>query len=321
MDEWGQGAETGGGPMTRLQAGLAGVSGVHVTAYDADGAVDDAATAAVVDRIAAAGVHIIVSGGNTGEFFALSSTELQRVQHAAVRGNSGRSVLVGGIGRSLPEARQLAISAEELGFDALMIHHPSDPFASPDGIVGYVKRVADMTRLPIIPYIRSPVVGVKQLIELAGDRRVAGVKFAVPEIQTIATAVRETKGMAIRWVCGLAESWAPAFYAAGAAGFTSGLVNIWPQRSLAIHSALSGGDLAEARRLIDDIIPFEALRATQGNGANVTVVKEALNLLGRGVGPVRPPGASRLPRQDLDTLKDVLSRWGVLTRTDERVRA
>lgn len=47
---------------------LRGISGVHATAYDTDGEIDDALTAKIVERIAGAGVHNIVTGGNTGEF-------------------------------------------------------------------------------------------------------------------------------------------------------------------------------------------------------------------------------------------------------------
>ena len=54
----------------------------------------------------------------------------------------------------------------------------------------------------------------------------------------------------ITWTGGLAEVWAPTFYAVGARGFTSGLINIWPERSVAINTALEEGDYAAARRLI-----------------------------------------------------------------------
>ena len=40
---------------------------------------------------------------------------------------------------------------------------------------------------------------------------------------------------------GLAETWAPPLYAVGARGFTSGLINVWPAHSVAIHAALDAG--------------------------------------------------------------------------------
>src|SRR3546814_15352471 len=95
-----------------------------------------------------------------------------------------------------------------------------------------------------------------------------------------ADCVRATEDCAAVWVCGLAEGWAPAFYAAGARGFTSGLVNVDPERSLAIWRALDGGRFDEARALITPIAPFETLRTKHNTGANATVVKEALTLGG-----------------------------------------
>ena len=109
-------------------------------------------------------------------------------------------------------------------------------------------------------------------------------------------------------LCGLAEGWAPAFYAMGARGFTSGLVNVFPERSHAIHRALEAGDYAKARDLIDGIAGFEAMRTKYLNGANVTVVKEALGMLGADVGPVRLPGVETLDEAERKNLREILER-------------
>jgi 4-hydroxy-tetrahydrodipicolinate synthase len=94
----------------------------------------------------------------------------------------------------------------------------------------------------------------------------------------------------------------------GARGFTSGLVNVFPERSHAIHKALESGDYATARTLIDEIAPFEALRTKYNNGANVTVVKEALGMLGTDVGPVRVPGVVELNAAEREILREVVDR-------------
>jgi 4-hydroxy-tetrahydrodipicolinate synthase len=94
----------------------------------------------------------------------------------------------------------------------------------------------------------------------------------------------------------------------GARGFTSGLVNVFPERSHAIHRALEAGNYAEARRLIDGIAGFEALRTKYNNGANVTVVKEALGMLGTDVGPVRIPGVVALNETERTTLRGIVNR-------------
>lgn len=95
----------------------------------------------------------------------------------------------------------------------------------------------------------------------------------------------------IIWVCGLAEIWAPTLYAVGARGFTSGLINVWPERSMAIHAALEIGDYAGANTLIAGMKAFEDIRAEEMNGTNVTGVKAALLALGQDCGPTRAPSA------------------------------
>jgi 4-hydroxy-tetrahydrodipicolinate synthase len=94
----------------------------------------------------------------------------------------------------------------------------------------------------------------------------------------------------------------------GARGFTSGLVNVFPERSHAIHRALEAGNYAVARNLIDGIAGFELLRTKYNNGANVTVVKEALGMLGSDVGPVRVPGVVALNDEERSILREIVDR-------------
>eukprot|EP01042_Synura_sphagnicola_P005805 gene5805-7407_t len=122
----------------------------------------------------------------------------------------------------------------------------------------------------------------------------------------LAECVRATQGSSANWICGLAEGWAAPFHALGARGFTSGLVNVAPERSLAIWKALEANDYDRARHLVDEIAGFETLRTKYGNGANVTVVKGALGLLGTNVGPVRLPGLPELNESERAELRKIV---------------
>jgi 4-hydroxy-tetrahydrodipicolinate synthase len=51
------------------------------------------------------------------------------------------------------------------------------------------------------------------------------------------------------------------------------------------------------------------MRAMQGNGCNVTVVKTAMGLLGTDVGAVRPPGTRSLAAEDIQMLTQLLRGW------------
>jgi 4-hydroxy-tetrahydrodipicolinate synthase len=56
------------------------------------------------------------------------------------------------------------------------------------------------------------------------------------------------------------------------------------------------------------------MRTKFNNGANVTVVKEAMRLTGIPVGPVRPPGLVALDAEDRQKLAAILRGWGIDVR-------
>lgn len=294
----------------RVRSALRGISGVHVTAWKGDGEADWALTGTIVARIAAAGIHNIVSAGNTGEFYPMTTDEVVRSHAIAAEAAAGKALVTAGIGRSLREAIATGKLAARAGCDAVMVHHPLDPFAAPHSQADYILAIAEALDIPLVAYIRSDAIGVKDLARVATHPNVAGVKFASSNMMLLAECVRATQGSSANWICGLAEGWAAPFHALGARGFTSGLVNVAPERSLAIWRALEANDYDRARRLVDEIAGFETLRTKYGNGANVTVVKEALGLLGTNVGPVRLPGLPELNESERAELRKIVGGWG-----------
>lgn len=288
---------------------LTGISGVHVTAYAEDGGINADVTGKIVRRIAEAGVHNIVSGGNTGEFFSMTFDEVVQLQAIAIAAADGKAVVTAAAGRSVKEAKATAAAAKRAGADGVMVHHPLDPFAAPASQADYFIAVAEASELPIVVYLRSDSIQVADIARIATHPNVAGVKFASPNMMLFAECVRATEGTDAVWICGLAEGWAAPFYALGARGFTSGLVNVDPQRSLAVWRALEAGDYKAARGMVAKISGFEQMRTKFNNGANVTVVKEALMLRGDNVGPVRLPGLPALDAADRARLRDILKDW------------
>src|SRR5688572_26416459 len=143
--------------MADFRAALGGISGVPVTPFDTEDRIAPAPLKALVQRLAAAGIDNLVAAGNTGEFYALEFQEIQAVYALVAQANEGRSALTAGVGRSLKEAIALARAAEKEGADALMVHQPPDPFASPYGMVEYNHAVAESTSLPVILYIRRDI--------------------------------------------------------------------------------------------------------------------------------------------------------------------
>ncbi|MDF3384044.1 MULTISPECIES: dihydrodipicolinate synthase family protein [Sulfitobacter] len=280
-----------------LSKALTGISGILVTPYDAGGEIAPRKLAPIIDRALAAGVHIPVVNGNTGEYYALTNDEACTMVREVAQMVDGRAPLLAGVGRGIRDACALAKASAEAGADALMIHQPPDPFVSPRGTVDYVRAVRDASGgLPVMLYLRNDAMGPEGIARLCEVDGVKGVKWATPNPLNLARAI-EAAPKDIVWVGGLAEVWAPPLYAVGARGFTSGLINVWPERSVAIHAALDAGDYGEANRLIARMRAFEDIRAEEHNGTNVTGVKAALMAIGQDCGPTRPPSAWPLTEQ------------------------
>ena len=274
-----------------LDQALTGISGILVTPYDDKGDVAPQKLVPIIDRALAAGLHMPVVNGNTGEFYALTTDEASVMVREVVGLVDGRAPVLAGIGRGIRDAEALAKVSAEAGATALMVHQPPDPFVSPRGVVDYLKAIADASGgLPMMLYLRNDAIGTKAIADLCAVPGVKGVKWATPNPLKLAEA-KAACDPGIVWVGGLAEVWAPTFYAVGARGFTSGLINVWPERSIAIHTALEAGDYAGANALIAGMRAFEDIRAEEMNGTNVTGVKAALKALGRDCGPTRAPSA------------------------------
>lgn len=273
-----------------LDTALTGISGILVTPYDATGEIAPEKLAPILDRALAAGVHMPVVNGNTGEFYALTTDEAATMVREVAAMVAGRAPVLAGVGRGIRDACRLARASAEAGATALMIHQPPDPFVSPRGTVDYVRAIAEAGGLPVMLYLRNDAIGTRAIADLCAVPGVKGVKWATPNPLRLAEA-KAACDPSIVWVGGLAEVWAPAFYAVGARGFTSGLINVWPARSMAIHAALEAGDYPKARGLIAGMTAFEDIRAEEMNGTNVTGVKAALLAQGLDCGPTRPPSA------------------------------
>ncbi len=290
-----------------LDDALTGISGILVTPFDADDAIQPARLAPIIARCAAAGVDALTVNGNTSEFYGLTFAEAERMQAEVPALVAGRAKVVAGIGRSVNEAVRLASRAKADGADAVMVHQPPDPFASPRGVADYVRRVGEAAGLPVVLYLRNAGIGDAAIAALAALPGVVAMKWASTDLMALARAIRAAPR--IRFVCGLAEPWAPPMTALGAQGFTSGLINVAPARSVGILRALRVGDMTRANAMIAGIETFETLRAQDQNGANVSIVKAALALMGDDVGHARPPAAWPVAPESLARLKDLLAAW------------
>lgn len=297
-----------------VAAALRGISGILVTPYDQAGEIAPDRLRPIIDRAIAAGIHLPVVNGNTGEFYALTTDEACLMVRQVIAMVDGRAPVLAGVGRGLRDACRLAEASAKAGAAALMIHQPPDPFVSPRGTVEYVRQIARASGgLPMMLYLRNDAIGTNAIRDLCALPGVRGVKWATPNPLKLAEAMAACDP-SITWVGGLAEVWAPVFYAVGARGFTSGLINVWPERSMQIHAALNAGDYARANALISEIKSFEDIRSEELNGTNVTAVKAALMATGQDCGPTRAPSAWPLTPAQTAALDRFLADNDLLAR-------
>ena len=192
-----------------------------------------------------------------------------------------------------------------------MVHQPVHPYVSGEGWVEYHRLIAEaVPELAVVLYVRDPRISGGQIGRLGGlCPNVVGVKYSVPDPVRFASVAMDAGPGRFEWVAGLAELSAPGYFAAGATGFTSGLVNVAPVISLDFYRLLAAGDYPAARGIWGLIRPFEELRAADSSADNVSVVKEALKQLGLARAEVRPPSRA-LPRPVRDQIEAILASWG-----------
>jgi 4-hydroxy-tetrahydrodipicolinate synthase len=195
----------------------------------------------------------------------------------------------------------------------IMIHQPVHPYVSREGWIDYHAAIAsNAPDLGIVLYLRNERITGADIAALA-DRapNVVGVKYGVRDAGTFAAVARDAGIDRFTWLAGAAELTAPAYWACGAHGFTSGLANVTPELPLAMLDALRAGDFGQAMKVWEKVRRFEELRAADASADNVSVVKEALAQLGLCRADVRPPSRP-LPPPVKDEISAILTGWGLV---------
>jgi 4-hydroxy-tetrahydrodipicolinate synthase len=296
-----------------LRERLAGVVAVPVTPFADDGGVDFEGHERVLRRLVTAGVGVLTPNGNTGEFYALSPAEARVVLEHTVETAGGGAAVLAGVGHDVASAIAAAGLAAGTGAPMIMIHQPVHPYASAEGWLDYHAQIASaVPDLGVVAYIRDPRI-TGRLIAALAERcpNLIGVKFGLRDPVLFGAALRDAGTENLTWLAGLAELTAPAFWALGARGFTSGLAGVAPELSLSMLAALRRGDPGAAMKAWAAARPFEELRAANASADNVSVVKEALAQLGVCRPDVRPP-SRLLPGPVRSEITRILRSWGLL---------
>jgi 4-hydroxy-tetrahydrodipicolinate synthase len=295
-----------------LRHALATVVVVPVTPLHADGSPDWDTCAALTRRLIDGGITTITPNGNTGEFYALSNAEAKKALETAVKASENGAEVLAGVGHDIATAVESARHAQDQGVRMIMIHQPVHPYVSQEGWIDYHAAIAGaVPDLGVVLYLRTERITGAHIAALA-DRapNVIGVKYGVRDATTFAGVARDAGLDRFTWLAGAAELTAPAYYAAGAHAFTSGLANVNPALALSMFDALKANDFGAAMKVWESVRRFEELRGADSSADNVSVVKEALSQLGLCRADVRPP-SRLLPADIKGEISGILKSWGM----------
>lgn len=261
-----------------------------ITPFTADGAVDEAAFAAHVERMIKAGSRGVVPVGTTGESPTLSHAEHKRVVDLCVEVVAGRVPVIAGAGsNNTVEAVDFARHAEKAGADAALVVTPYYNKPTQKGLYAHFKAVAEATTLPIIIYNipgRSVVdMSVETMAALHRDfPTIVGVKDSTGKLERVPEQ-RMACGKDFIQISG-EDATALGFNAHGGVGCISVTANVAPKLCADMQDATMRGDYVEALRLLDLLMPLHKAIFTE---PGVAGTKYCLERLGYMNGSVRSP--------------------------------
>ena len=238
------------------------------------------------------GASVLFAAGGTGEFFSLGLREYRDVIATAVDICAPAVPIVAGTGAGFALARDFAREAESAGASGLLLlpHYLTE--ASQDGLAAHVRGVCRAVGLGVIVYNRGPCRLQPDTLERLADEcpNLVGFKDGIGDIELM-MSIRQRLGDRFAYLGGLptAEVYAPAYRAMGVPVYSSAVFNFIPRTAMRFYRALTAGDDATIRELLDGFfLPYLAIR-NRGAGYAVSIVKAGARIVGRSAGPVRPP--------------------------------
>lgn len=239
-----------------------------------------------------AGVHGFIIGGSLGEASTLANNEkLELLQSALAVCESRVPVLVNIAEQATRQAIARAHEAEAGGADGLMLLPPMRYPADARETVTFFKAVASETALPIMiynnPYDYKIMTTVAMFEELAHLPNIQAVKESTRDLTNI-TRMRNAFGNRFKLMGGV-DTLALEALLLGCDGWVGGLVDAFPQETMAIYDLVKAGQITEALAIYRWFMPLLELDI---HPKLVQYIKLAATATGIGSEYVRAP---RLP--------------------------
>ncbi|MCT4684470.1 MAG: dihydrodipicolinate synthase family protein [Roseicyclus sp.] len=289
-----------------------------ITPHREDGSIDRDAFAAQIEYLIAAGVHGLINGGSTGEYYAQSLAERQDLASFAKEVIGDRlPLIVGTVAIRLEDSVAMAEHAAKIGAAALLVGSP--PYAVPTERENAlnalaIDRAAD---LPIMLYNYPGRMGIdmgEEFLDRVGrSRNFCAIKESSGDINRVHLLARDYPH--IQMSCGMDDQ-ALEFFAWGARSWVCAGSNFLPGEHIALWRACAvEGDFDKGRRIMSAMMPL--MRVLEQGGKFIQCVKHGCEIMGQYAGPPRPP-LRPLNKDDKRQLEQVVR---VLKRTVAEIEA
>lgn len=249
--------------------------------------------------------------GTTGEAPTLSEEKHLDLIAFAVERVKGRIPVIAGTGsNSTLTAINLTKGAEERGADAALVVTPYYNKATQAGLISHFTAIANSVKIPQILYDVPGRTGIgiapKTMAHLTKNvSNIVGIKESTGDIVNVAEVMYYCDGN-IDMYSGNDNQIVPLL-SLGGIGTISVLSNIAPRFVHDMVMKYLEGDVGTAGKMQVDAIPIcNALFCE----VNPIPVKSALNIMGKDVGPPRPPLTVMEP-QNLEVLKKAMKDMGL----------
>jgi len=281
-----------------------------ITPFNSDRSVDEKGYSVMIEHLIEQGVHAIIAGGTTGEFYALSEEERIRQFHFANEVIDSRVPLICGVNDITTEgACDYGIAARKAGADALLVAAPYYSVPTEIELAIHCLAIDKAADLPIMLYNYPGRTGAEMggdFLSRVGQRRnFMAIKEASGDINRVHQIAREFPQ--IQLSCG-ADDQALEFFAWGASSWVTALANFMPAEMVAFYSTCAiEKDFDKARAMMSVLLPLTTV--LERGGKFVQCTKFGCEFFGLPAGPVRnplkPPNKElvRKLRQVLETTK------------------
>jgi 4-hydroxy-tetrahydrodipicolinate synthase len=300
--------------MPETYMNMEGIFTPIITPYLSDGAIDKDGFANMAEFLIESGVHCILIGGSTGEYYAQTFEERIEMMHLANEIIGQRVPLMVGVGATrTEEAVMLAKAAKEAGANAILINSP--PYAVPTDAENamHALQIDRAVNLPIMlynyPHRTGTNMGREYLDRVGRSKNFCGIKESSGDINRVHILARDYPHITLG--CGMDDQ-ALEFFAWGARMWICAGSNFLPKEHIALYqTCVIENDFRKGRRIMSALLPL--MSVLEQGGKFVQSVKYGCEIVGLRAGPPRSPlrpltkDDKRLMDETVRTLKTTIA--------------